>query len=844
MMTKRIPISATISLICLLTILSVLLSASTGGAPLQATTINVDLTLAGGSTPYLDGGSWSTFDANQALPVKGGLVLAYEIPDFAAYPINTAAARVTLRPETNPASQINYCTNAAPPDPPAPGQLGTCYFQVIFNQVHIYYLGSLAAGEQIAYSVSGLQSADPANFTFADFDSTSTGGPMEPEPGRDPARLVLVLDKSGSMNWSSHPDDPGCNVYASPPPGCEPARWEILEQAVTQMLAVGQDYALPGDKLAAALFDSSVAASNTFDPFNLNDPINVSILENHLENVVSPGGRTSIGEGVKTFESVLTGPDAGDFNQYILLFTDGDQNEPAYLVTDATQVKINPNTNSPIGAGVYEFAPGVKICPFALRADDPAGTLGTTYLQSIADLRCKNEEGETIFNATMSIDPSDASLLQFFLEVLHEALIGDKLELAAVQSGQLAAGGPDFAEETFFVSRDDIAFTALISWAERFNGLSALALEKDGVIFQPPSQNAFMRFESGDSYAAITLRQPFCNNDGECVDGEGEWRLRMVPFYEVAKTFTYNLFLTTDNKTLASHFRATQATPGVGEPLTLEATLTEGGAPLTGLPDGSVKATVRRPTSGLGNVLSEAEVDLGQGPDSDPIAGSGLKASAMLADPGLRDTLLAALHPSALQTLTLVESSPGKYAATYNDAVAEGVYEINFFVDAETPDNGRFTRTFETGLYVPVVADEAATQASAIVSSLTPCDFSGGCYAIMVQPMDGAGNLLGPGKAPLFSLPDFNGQILKPFADNLDGTYTIKIGYPGAITENPTIDIYGVEITVEVKSESPIDVILDWIRMNPLWVLLLILLLLLLLLLCLVLCRRRRRSGG
>ena len=88
------------------------------------------------------------------------------------------------------------------------------------------------------------------------------------------------------------------------------------------------------------------------------------------------------------------------------------------------------------------------------------------------------------------------------------------------------------------------------------------------------------------------MRQPFCNGDGQCVDPAGAWQVNFVPFFEVGDTFTYNVFETVDNASLASEFSAAQPTAGVKKPLLLQAKLTEGGAPLTGLPAGSVRAIV------------------------------------------------------------------------------------------------------------------------------------------------------------------------------------------------------------------------------------------------------------
>ena len=247
------------------------------------------------------------------------------------------------------------------------------------------------------------------------------------------------------------------------------------------MLTVAKAYALPDDRFGAALFDSTVVPANRFG-FTTVDPASVNAFQAAVA-ARTPGGSTSIGAGVTSFETDLN--NQGAFTQTILIFTDGDQNTAPYLVTNASQLLINTTTNSPVG-DVHEFAPNVvQVCPFALRADNPGGTLGTTYLQDIANRRCNG-----LMNSTMQVNPSDPALLQFFLQVLNGALLGDKLELAAVQDGQVTQSNvvtptTDVitATHTFTTSADDISFTLLINWAERFNGLEDINLVKDGVVF-------------------------------------------------------------------------------------------------------------------------------------------------------------------------------------------------------------------------------------------------------------------------------------------------------------------------------------------------------------------------
>ena len=608
---------------------------------------------------------------------------------------------------------------------------------------------------------------------------------------KKPKRLILVLDKSGSMAWSSHPDDFGCEVATAPPSGCEPSRWEVLNQAVSRMLAVSGPYVESDDRFAVALFDSNVPNSNKLDfiPFN----------QTTISNFISaqfPGGSTSIGAGLTAFETELTAPDASGYHQTILLFTDGDQNKSPYVVTNGSQVRINPTTNSPTGAGAYEFPDVADICPFALRADDTSGLLGTTYLQNIAGLRC-----DGLMNSMMSIAPSDPDLDMFFIQVANKALMGDKLELAQVTSGQVLRQEDVSTSATFTTSQNDVAFTLLVTWAEPGNRLEKVVLSKDGVDFPVNSSSNGITISSGNSYKAITIRQPYCRHDGKCVKSEGQWTLHMQPTFEGTKTFTYNLFVNVDNATLASEFRVLQSQPGVGQPLKITATLTEAGKPIQGLPAGSVRAIVSRPKTSLGKVLAKAQIEPMQTPEVDPISAAGLKGSAMLADPNLRFSLLDALEPRIEKELILTESTPGLYKASYHATHVSGMYSVRFNVKGHSPDNGSFTRTFSTARSVEVITDEEATGQTIKVSPITPCGLAGGCYAITLTPLDAAGNLLGPGKRGLITVPKFPGRMLKPISDELDGRYTIRVGYLKPETEKLeklVLDIQGVKLSIPI----------------------------------------------
>src|SRR2546422_7326542 len=310
---------------------------------------------------------------------------------------------------------------------------------------------------------------------------------------------------------------------------------------------------------------------------------------------------------------------------------------------------------------------------------------------------------------------------------------------------------------------------------------------------------------------SVTLGAPFISSARKKVEGKGIWNVRIRPAFE-APTYTYNLFVDADNRTIASEFTADQPTKGVGQPIRLRAKLLEGGNPVTGLPAGSVTAIVSAPGSGLGNVLSAANVVPVSSPSGDPVDLASRKARAMLIDPGLRPTLLAALNASPTPTVTLSEVQPGVYEANYTATDQEGIYPVTFLADFQTPGNGRVTRTFTVSYYVPVVPNAEASLSGAVVQAIAPCSQPGGCYTITFTPADARGNLAWPGKAPLIYIASANGVNLG-LEDFGDGSYKMRVGSLGPPGVPPVINYGNVSINTAQAVGAlrrPIELVLPY----------------------------------
>ncbi len=783
-------------------------AASLAAAPAFAADVVVDLV---NSDPDDPGGGWSVFNAAQGTAGKP-FVFRFVSADASALPLTATGtcalpddACVRLTPGTSaPFSTPKEC--ALLPGPALEPELdaitaGQCFYRLSssfgYTEVVIYHLALLETSANIRVEIANLTPALPFH-SFVDFDTNAApNGPPQPIAARPLANLVLVVDKSGSMGWSNNPSLAGCGVLSAPPPGCEPSRWDVLIRGLEQMATVAKAYVLPGDEIGAVAFDSSAQVVQNL--IGATGPTIDGIVST-IDNTLSPGGATSIGDGVDQLAAALAA-NAGQ-NNMMLLFSDGVQNNPFFLrlvgnTVDNKVLRINEDSNNDVGSNVRDVQPNFDLCVFALRAE---GTADPLDLQGISNVRCNGLNAETT-----SVDPSEADLIVFFLQVLNEALIGDKLELADIARHQLVADtGDRTIKHSFVLGRESIGFTTALSWAREGNGLETMSLEKDGVIFRAFDAATTHRTDRGRDHWAMTLRSPACgldpSGDRVCLDDlGGEWTMVAQPFFEVSRVFDAKTVVVTDNASLASVFSVEEAAPGLGQPLDLSATLTEAGKPLTGLPPGAVQAVVRAPGGNRGDVLARLKVQpkVGQ-PDVDPITPAAQKALTALGDPILGAELRKALSLDGGMTVDLLETAPGVYSASAGPADFEGVYSVTFRVDApDSPSNGPFHRVFRTSFVKSVQLDEAATLASITSTPAAICSAGSRCFTLRITPQDATGVLVGPNFAPVIAVGG-EAQQLGAVTDRLDGSYEVVAACPDSGACTPTISVRGAEVNAKL----------------------------------------------
>ncbi|WP_082575461.1 vWA domain-containing protein [Lysobacter sp. Root667] len=774
------------------------------GADAVAATATPNVTAASTSEPKLNGAgdAWAPFSNALGFPNSSkSIKVFYLSDDLAVYPLNGAGATVQLRPKTS-GTPINCTFNAGVPVLSGTNG-GSCTFRMTntagqIDTLEVFHLGLLSG--DITLTATGITASGGNTVDDYNSDNVIPGSKPTPAAGpplsRLPARLVLVFDKSGSMAWSSKLNgDPVCGALYSPNPDCQ--RWKVLRRATGQMISVAKAYQLPSDQLGVVFFDND--ATNTGGLAAMTTPTLDAVLTEIDKPAHQPGGGTSIGDGIENLQGAVTGGDNANFNNTMLLFTDGAQNTSKFLVWDGADLRLNA-ANSPIGGTLVRPAgKQLSLCPFRLRLDDPSDPDSSSLLQNIA-----NYSGCGALNIETTLDNPPAGAIQYFLQVLADTLIGDKLELIQAAKGEQAAGAgtgapPAPLDMSFKTSKKDLAFTILLGWDQAFqaDGRPNIKLSKDGVDFDP-LHNPRFTVSGGQDHVALTLRAPFCGVNGKCVSSDGDWKM------QVARTLPrglghWNLFVIGDNASIISRYSVSQTKSGIGEPLQLKATLTEGGKPLAGLPAGTVRAFISGPELSLGNILSDGKGKAGDAPQGDPLSAAGLKVQAMLADPAQRDQILKALELGAEKGIELKETSPGVYTGEYPATLAEGVYQVSYRIDSTSSDNGAFTRVYTTDHYVQVAPDAEATAKTIKHEPARPCPstFAGGCVQLSLTPVDAKGNRVGPGKSASFQLVQpFEGGIVGDVTDNLDGSYTLVIGYNKKGMAPPVLRIDGQTLTL------------------------------------------------
>jgi hypothetical protein len=729
---------------------------------------------------------------------------AGNVESNAGFPLDMSSATVNLTIGGNPAIACTSTLNPA---------LSNCSYQVVdgddadaaLDTVKIFYTGSFPASTNIQYSVTGAKASggtllqDPASPNVVAFTTGATS--------RNPASLELVFDISGSMGSSAVPSGTVTRIDA-------------LKSAVQSLFNQLSNLALINDKVGAVYFNNM---ATVFDPTpgpsstNLepaNNPQKINDIRNDMD-AKKPTNATSIGAGLQAantsgFAADLAAP--ANVTKTVVLFSDGEQN------TDPQVAIIGGN----LQVGGANYPAEIKVCPItAGRQTAP----GFTLQQNIANLRCATS------NAHIRDDQNSfvtADLETYFMQLLGDLLVGDKLELTRDLTGQIVQGTN--LTEKFLANKGDVALNILLSWSgEQTTAKTFLPFRlraPDGQLVDLSNRTEF-----GNNMNFTTVRFPLVQN-GDVIKPAGEWQIELVGEEISAPALDYHLVVMLDNPTIASEFSLESEDVGTGEAIPIRVKLTEGDNPVL---NATVVAQLLGPEMGVGDILSTTSTPSDQpDPQGDRLRSEAqAKLLLLLENPEYAD-LFKNKNLPAVQLLDNGQSANGDntandglYSGRFGGTLEEGHYFFVVNVSGTSDTNGGdFQRTRLLTVFVRPKPSPNNTELTLLSSD----SVEDGSIIIRLRatPRDALGNYIGPDYTPDYlSIKSSQGTALTLIDDKLDGSYEISYRLPSAAS-NPNITVEVMGTPVVTKSLRELQGKL------PFWLIILIIILVLILLALLI----------
>jgi hypothetical protein len=570
--------------------------------------------------------------------------------------------------------------------------------------------------------------------------------------GRLPLDVVLVLDKSGSMN--DLPPDVSMG-------GNSPTKVEILKPAVNAFVANWEALDAPtmdggdwsGDRIGLVFFDSTAAPQTLA---GADAPANFFVRRSAGWNPVTsavgsltPGGSTSIGGGINAgMQQWVTDPKN---DATFVVVTDGIQNT-APLIADA-------------GSGFLGLAPVAGLPQELRKRFIPILTIGFGTPAAVDEDLIRNIAFQTAGRSYISVNAT--TLFDDFALTLVSILKGNTASLAARRHETLSGPGPGPLQKVI-VDKSVRRVVFSMQWTPPLQ--DALDLE----VFPPGASSPATPTSSRN------LPQTSIQSFDVPPNHPGTWsvRARRSKKSDTKRDVPYSLNVFFLERQLDYRLSADPARAKSGDRVTLRAEVSYGGKPLTGLRSGSLRVRVQRPSAALGTILHDLTGSKRVAPSGDVKTPYESKLAA------LPRSVLARILPADAETVTLKEEGRGFYAATLAPSSIPGSYAFEAVLDWDDPRTGQIHREERVEQLVSVKADPAKTE----IRSTRSADRKS--LRIAVVPRDQFGNALGPGyeskvTARLLTRP---GKLTGPTDASVNGTYVFTIADLRA-TETPNVEI-------------------------------------------------------
>ncbi|MDA3952348.1 MAG: fibronectin type III domain-containing protein [Bacteroidales bacterium] len=480
---------------------------------------------------------------------------------------------------------------------------------------------------------------------------------------RNPVKIALVLDRSGSMDWQV--------------PGGGAIRWPVLKNSVwefTKMLELkqqGVEDSIGLTYFATAVIQPGIPIEDGFEMIPPNTAVElVSDTINYLMGLQTPEGWTAMGSGLKDAKSKLQGNTPIGATKIVLLFTDGEQNQTPMVQNDGRTLSdlsllndVPPNPEDSIryytiGMGGFGLVPPI--------------------LSQIASAN----SGKFLYTTT----GSTASLQAFFDDHFTDMLKSSSPQIVERQVGKLVNGK---GTHTFTLNR--VISDAIFKVSHNDGDNLVFTIEKGGDDFTPPEmiESSFVKMAK--------IKFPIINDD--VTYASGEWTVNVTG----DSNEEYYVTCIADDHFLDYSCKTDKNMYITGEYIDFIADLSYAGEALIGVND-SVKVIILKPGDDLGHLLATYTV-----PDDaidyadDDLSPEEQKFLSLMNDPSFYEKLL----PNE-QVIKLQHQGNGIYKGQFNSTDLSGIYQaiIKFSGDITPNDivmrEKRLSIVVENGGFVSI----------------------------------------------------------------------------------------------------------------------------------------------
>jgi len=578
---------------------------------------------------------------------------------------------------------------------------------------------------------------------------------------REPVKVVLVLDISGSMSL--------------PVPGGTEIRWQVLKNAVELFTKKLEEFKLDKDLIGLTYFSTvltqpGIPIGEGFIPIDTDSPSSSDVIKADMLGK-GPTNLTAMGKGLLNAKLKLDGNNPINARKLVLLFTDGLQN---------VSPLVNPD--------------GVTLSPGSFTLNDVCNgadsiryyTIGMGNITLVPEVLGQIAQANKGVSLTTTTGADEGDINTFFQYQFANMLQGSSPQVVSQKIGQLSSAGTTY---TYPINANvtKIYFELINPDASNIS----LKIEKDG-----KDLTSHAKIVNGTFYKTLSLTLPLLSP--EEISTHGDWNLTISG----TSPKKYSLTCFVDDHFIDVNCNPAKTVYTVGDPLNFQATLTFAGKPIKG-EGNKVQAMLLKPGEDLGDLLS-TYTDNKTDSLNDVEAGAETKYLHLIQSD---ESFYKALLPES-QVIDLEDSGNGIFKGSYTNTDLSGVYQIIYLVNGEVSGFGKFERQKQYSVVFKFgQLSESSTDISAQVTTPPASashDNSGSVATIKIKPKNKYGHYLGPGYASKMSLTvDPKQGTLKSVKDNLDGSYTFTIiNVPTNTKPNVKIVVMG-EILYEGGFPSP-----------------------------------------